>query len=272
VGGLGPGLSLRALAIRFASGGALRATRSPAPPPFWIGSTGRWPSASLLEAPSGQPGAQPLHDLPSLCTGTVLRGVHPESQIGRTFAVPIRPLGDPAMRSPASIRPFLLLTLLLQLVLMGCGSDSGSGPDPDPDPGTDPDPTPLSHEWPENAVDLPPADSAALDSVGGRYQALRLSQDAAAARTNLVSELNGSWPEISGGRITGDRSTLEITFSDGIRAVVLTDEVFQAPEPSSFHPAGSVSRPGQRFGPEGGQFGIRVERGKREKRTRSVTV
>lgn len=106
--------------------------------------------------------------------------------------------------------------------LMSCGSDSGNPtkPDPDPDP-------PLSHAWTPKVLGLPPADSAVLASAASQYRALRLAGSAASARASLVTALNASWPGVAVAGVTADGTTIQINFTDGVKAIIATDEVFQ---------------------------------------------
>lgn len=129
-------------------------------------------------------------------------------------------------------RPLAVLSsafvVLFLSALWSCGSDSGSPTKPDPDPDPDPDPVPLSHAWTPDVVGLPPADSAVLDSAATRYRTLRLAGDAAAAGTALVTALKGGWDGVADAAITPDGSTIQMRFTDGVMAIITTDELFQA--------------------------------------------
>lgn len=122
-------------------------------------------------------------------------------------------------------RAAVVFSLLSLSTLWSCGSDSGNPTKPDPDP--DPDP-PLSHAWTPNVLGLPPADSAALDSAAARYRTLRMAGDAASARASLVSALTSGWTGVANAGVTVDGSTVQINFTDGIKAIIVTDETFNA--------------------------------------------
>ncbi len=127
----------------------------------------------------------------------------------------------------ATVLSFVVIGLFLS-ALWSCGSGSGSPTKPDPDPEPDPDP-PLSHAWTAGVVGLPPADSAVLDSAAARYRGLRLAGDAATARSSLVTALKGGWEGVADAAITADGTTIQMKFSDGVMAIITTDEVFQTP-------------------------------------------
>ncbi len=128
----------------------------------------------------------------------------------------------------ANLLPSACFALFLS-ALWSCGSDSGSPTKPDPDPDPDPDP-PLSHAWTPGVVGLPPADSAVLDSAAARYRSLRMSGDPYTARTTLVAALNAGWEGVAVAGVTVDGTTIQINFSDGVNAVITTDELFQTVE------------------------------------------
>ena len=78
-------------------------------------------------------------------------------------------------------------------------------------------------------IGLPPADSAVLDSAAVRYRALRMAGDAATARASLVTALKGGWDGVADAAITADGTTIQMRFSDGVMAIITTDEVFETP-------------------------------------------
>lgn len=128
-------------------------------------------------------------------------------------------------RRAAVLLPSAFFALVLS-ALWSCGSDSGSPTKPGPDSDPDPDPPPLSHAWTPGVVGLPPADSAVLDSAGARYRTLRMAGTAESARASLVAALTSGWDGVAAAGVTVDGTTIQINFMDGVKAILVTDEIF----------------------------------------------
>jgi len=124
-----------------------------------------------------------------------------------------------------------ILLILFAIRLFSCSSDS------DTPTGSD-DPT--GPDWPENALALPEADAAAMDSAGALYLGLLDSLDPMAARHALVDELSGKGGAISWAGLSSDSTTISIEFSDGAIALLNTNEL-TFPTSSTSRSAGTTA-------------------------------